>query len=391
MDELFDSLRPARPSNKTDQERVDAVLSHPLFMTSQDMALEYAEQNEETVSAIQSLVFDGTPQEMAENFKLQGNACFLEGKMKYKHAIKYYTQGIECKADDNELNSVLHSNRAAVNLELSNFRSVLYDCAQAIKLNPKNVKAYYRSVKALLALDRIDECIDSCKHGLLIDPTNPHFARDMKKAKERGEQLAELRRLQDIKAAAKQSEEQALNQALASRKYHMKNVAEDPDDDETGVAPQHPDASPYRIELLPSGELSFPVMFLYPEFSQTDVISSFKESDTFYSHFEIMFAQPAPWDPQHHYHPQALDFYFESQPEKYAKENKELVSILKSVQAAGAPSQDAAHRYVCCTLADVLAHPKHTIVNGLVRIIILSRQSSEFSLNYRKEHRRLNK
>ena len=57
--------------------------------------------------------------EVAENFKTQGNACFVEGKRKFKDAIKFYTQGIEAKAEDNHLNSVLHSNRAAVHLELS--------------------------------------------------------------------------------------------------------------------------------------------------------------------------------------------------------------------------------------------------------------------------------
>ena len=57
--------------------------------------------------------------EMAENFKHQGNACFKEGPRKYQNAIKFYTQGIECKVDNELLlNSALHSNRAAVHLEL---------------------------------------------------------------------------------------------------------------------------------------------------------------------------------------------------------------------------------------------------------------------------------
>jgi hypothetical protein len=270
-----------------------------------------------------------------------------------------------------------------------NYRSVLYDCGRAIQFNPKNIKAYFRSAKALLALDRITECIDCCKKGIYIDPLNAQFNLIVKQADARSVSIAEMDALRAEKGAAKLKKETVLNDALAQRKYHMKVELEDADDESTCMPIQHPEADPYRIELLPNGVLSFPVMFLYPEFSQSDVISSFLEGDTFYSHFETMFSSAAPWDKDHFYHPQALDFYFESQPEKYAKENKELVSILKSVQAAKSPTQDAAHRYVCCTLADVLAHPKHTIVNGLVRIIILSRNSQEFSLKYRKEHRRL--
>lgn len=53
-------------------------------------------------------------------------------------------------------------------LKTENYRKVLIDCSKALKLNPKNSKAYYRSVKALYALDRIEEAIDCCEHGLAV-------------------------------------------------------------------------------------------------------------------------------------------------------------------------------------------------------------------------------
>jgi hypothetical protein len=71
MDKLLESFGPAVPSNKTDEEKINAVLSHPLFMTSQDLAEEYAEGNQETVSAIQSLVFDGTPEGFSQIFLIE--------------------------------------------------------------------------------------------------------------------------------------------------------------------------------------------------------------------------------------------------------------------------------------------------------------------------------
>ena len=53
---------------------------------------------------------------------------------------------------------------------LANFRSCLYDCSRAIKFNPSNIKAYYRSCKALLSLDRVDEGLDCCVQGSILDP-----------------------------------------------------------------------------------------------------------------------------------------------------------------------------------------------------------------------------
>jgi hypothetical protein len=59
MDSIFDNFSSSLVGGeKTEQERIDAVLHHPLFMTSMKDDLQYTD----TIEAIQSLVFDGTPQ-----------------------------------------------------------------------------------------------------------------------------------------------------------------------------------------------------------------------------------------------------------------------------------------------------------------------------------------
>ena len=62
MDSFLEQLGPALEGtkSKTEKERVDAVLNHPLFMNS--LGESEDKENENTVSALQSLVFDGTPQ-----------------------------------------------------------------------------------------------------------------------------------------------------------------------------------------------------------------------------------------------------------------------------------------------------------------------------------------
>ena len=97
-------------SNKTDQERVDAVLNTPFFMTSLN------DTEDPTIEALQNLQYDGSPQEIAQNFKSNGNSCFKQGK--YKDAIEFYSKAIAQPLLDNNFASILYSNRAAVNLIL---------------------------------------------------------------------------------------------------------------------------------------------------------------------------------------------------------------------------------------------------------------------------------
>lgn len=363
-------------SEKTDEERVNAVLNHPFFMAN----INEENMDSDTVSALQSLVFDGTPEEAAENFKVQGNTCYA--MKKYEDAVKFYTQAIDSKSADDMLNSSVYSNRAAVNLELSNFGSVLRDCALAIRCNSKNIKAYFRSIKALIALDRVDEGIDCCRKAIELDPDFETFHMDLKRLQDRKRRLEEIAAVVKRKVEETEKTANIIKDALVERNYRSV---------ETGSTEslQHPDAAPYRIEFV-EGELCFPVVFLYPEFNQSDVISSFGESDTFCHYFEQMFSSRSPWDGNHLYQPQNLDWYFETHTEKYAKESRKLVSVLRSVSASGSPSQDLAQRYVFLTLGDVLRSNQFTIVNGVVTFILFSRNSSDFSAKYRAEFLKIN-
>jgi len=49
-----------------------------------------------------------------------------------------------------------------------NYGSVLRDCGTVITISPKSLKAYYRSVQALVELERFEEAIDCCKRSLAI-------------------------------------------------------------------------------------------------------------------------------------------------------------------------------------------------------------------------------
>ncbi|KAG1715955.1 hypothetical protein ID866_1179 [Astraeus odoratus] len=93
-------------------EKLAAVESLPLFMKS----LPGEDTTDVAVQALQSLAYEGTPDEIAQNFKEQGNDYF-KGK-RYREAIGFYTQGLDAKPSESALLEALLCNRAACNLEL---------------------------------------------------------------------------------------------------------------------------------------------------------------------------------------------------------------------------------------------------------------------------------
>ncbi len=200
--DLTPSLPPALAMNsgKTVDEVFAELNQHPLFMTELD--------DNDDVAALQALAYEGTPFENATNFKEQGNECFREKR--WADAKEFYSSGINlllaesrrrAKGDppkpeqlqgledpnydldsseeikkETLLLEQLYVNRAACHLELKNYRSCTLDCAGALRLNPSNVKALYRSARALLALEKLADADDACVRGLKIDENNAALA-----------------------------------------------------------------------------------------------------------------------------------------------------------------------------------------------------------------------
>jgi hypothetical protein len=88
---------------------------HPLFM--RDLEADDPENLE--LEALKALAYEGTPLELAQNFKEQGNEAFREKR--YRDSLEFYTKGIIAKSGDAEIEKNLFLNRAAVNLELGMF------------------------------------------------------------------------------------------------------------------------------------------------------------------------------------------------------------------------------------------------------------------------------
>ncbi|TKW55421.1 Hsp70/Hsp90 co-chaperone cns1 [Colletotrichum tanaceti] len=367
-------------SGKTPDQVLADLNKSPLFMTE-------LEDNDD-VAALQALAYEGTARENGEEFKERGNECF-KARM-HADAKEFYTKGIEILAleerrrargektfhkekarvggnaenaagqqqeeeeeeerdievedDDDEIaqqKAVLESlyvNRAACHLELSNYRSCWTDCGLALRLNPANVKAYYRSARALLKVGRIAEADDACARGLALDPDNKPLravARDIVEAAERADAKA---RREAEREAREKLRARLLRAALAARGIRTR---------ETEQPPEMEDA---RMRLVPdeddpASNLSFPAVLLYPIHLESDFVKAFGETECLADH--LSYILPVPWDERGEYSPDGVECYMET-----AKGG--LVKVGKKA-----------------TLLKVLSGGNVEVVDGIVRVYVV--------------------
>ncbi|KAI0482866.1 TPR-like protein [Xylariaceae sp. FL0804] len=187
----------------------------------------------------------------------------------------------------------LHVNRAACHLELRNYRSCWLDGAAALRLNPRNVKAYYRSARALLAVGRTAEADEACAGGLALEPANAPLralATDIVTATE----AAAARTRRDAEREATGRRRAALvKAALAARGIRTRSALA------TGDEGRAPDLEDARVHLAPdpdsaSSALVFPALLLYPLAAQSDLVKAFAETDAPADH--LAYVLPPPWD-----------------------------------------------------------------------------------------------
>ena len=74
--------------------------------------------------------------------------------------------------------------RAAVQLLKKNYGKVVEDCEQALKLQPGNIKAYFRAARACNGLHKYPRALEFCEEGLRRDPGNAELGKERTAAQE---------------------------------------------------------------------------------------------------------------------------------------------------------------------------------------------------------------
>ena len=227
------------------------------------------------------------------------------------------------KEMERKIEEACYVNRALCNLELQNYRSTTLDCASTLRLNNKNIKAYYRSAQALLALDKIKEAFDACQHGLSVEFTNTALRNLMTKIRDREKMLKAKDKTKRQEAERSRREKAVLSAALKARNIRVGKTAQPPhlEDASIHLAPD---------PLSPSSSLEFPVLLLYPAHAQSDFVKAMSETDTVSQHLDYIF--PLPWDVEKEYKTKDVELYMETRNGGLVRagKNMNLLKVLAS-------------------------------------------------------------
>lgn len=362
-------------------QSVDDVIKEmnrmPLFMTTLDETDGDGGEND-ALEALKALAYEGTKAEIAENFRQQGNDCARAKQ--WTDAKEFYDKAIaalkapkkepdpedgppvidvtDVEVDEEEeakkekvIEEACYINRALCNLEKKNYRSCIQDCAATLRLNPSNIKAYYRSATACLSLDKIPEAVDACTLGLAIDASNAPLKTLQTKISARKTYLDSVEKARREREAKAASERATLALALKSRGIKTRSTDQAPDLEDAAVK--------LEDKMDPSSALSFPVMLLYPTHAQSDFIKAFAESETLSQHLEYIF--PLPWDEKQEFTLPDVEAYMETIAGGLIKMGKNM------------------------TLGKVLGSGKCEVKDGLVRISVIPKaKATEWIEEFKK-------
>ncbi|KAK6507352.1 hypothetical protein TWF481_005789 [Arthrobotrys musiformis] len=338
----YGPARPPAPSQTDDPTQDLSQL--PLFMSSLD---EVPEGTNDAIEALKALAYEGEPFEIAENFRQQGNEAY---RSKYwRDAIEFYTKALAVGCTVDEINGACYANRAACNLELKNYRRTNLDCAEALKINPQNVKALYRSARACLALDKILEAEDCVLRGLAIEGSNSSLKATQEKISSRKEAIARLDQASRERERLSKAKEIALKRALETRHVIQRTTSKRPPNLPKDVIVR------LRDPLDPGSSLCFPVVVLYPLELQSDFIKSLSEDETIHSQLEEILSPSnlPPWDNKGEYAYPGIDVLVEKQ--KYDMHGKPNLSKI-------GPK---------ASLRKVLREGKLELIDGILTVLVV--------------------
>lgn len=236
---------------------------------------------------------------------------------------------------------------------IENYRACNLDCAATLRLNPRNIKAWYRSASACYALDKMLDAEDACSRGLEVDAKNAPLKALASKIQARKTFIAQQETATRERKERLAKEQFAIKAAFKQRKIIVRA---------TPLPPDTQDASPFLSDPLdPSSTLSLPVLILYPRAAQSDLIKAFEETHSLGDHLGYILPD-MPWDDDKAYRPPLVDCYIATPQGGVAKVGKKI------------------------PLKKILESGKAEVVDGVLRIYVVPRNETEiFIAEFKKQ------
>ncbi|GFR95480.1 tetratricopeptide repeat protein 4 [Elysia marginata] len=345
-------------------EIVEELKNHPAFMKE----IDYSKPLPPEIEGLMQIKYESeNPTARADSYRDDGNDQFK--KKKYAIAIDNYTEGIKSKSPDLDLNAVLYTNRAAAQYHRENYRSSFMDCICARKFKPDHLKAIVRGAQCCFQMNKFADCLRWCDASLMIDPENKLILDLRVRADKRKREQERDERKQALQERKEEAEERKLLQAIQSRGIRVSSVKVSKDsklDPLLLTAMECHNPTGAKVHQDADGILHWPVLFLYPEFAETDFIHAFCETNCFYDHLAHMFGpetEPANWDTERKYKADAIEVFFEN------KDEEKLYKV------------NPDH-----SLLDVLKHKKYEVTAGTPTFILMvkgSKFQKEFLTRYK--------
>jgi len=113
---------------------------------------------------------------LAQKYKDEGNKEFKAGN--YTQAIEHYTKAINAKKE-----KTFYTNRANCFYNLNKFNKCISDCDEALKLDEKFSKAYYRKADAQMTLGLIKEAVDTMNKAIENKVDDEEMRKKLQEAK----------------------------------------------------------------------------------------------------------------------------------------------------------------------------------------------------------------
>ncbi|XP_033736553.1 tetratricopeptide repeat protein 4-like [Pecten maximus] len=293
------------------EERINKLMKHPAFAKEVD----FSQPLHPAMEGLMRLKYeDEDPTARAESFKEDGNEEFK--KKRYDIATDNYTEGIKCECPDRQLNAVLYSNRAAAQFFRGNYKSALLDCIFARKFNSTHMKAIVKGAQCCMEMKKYKEVDRWCSAGLMVEPKNEKLLEMKLKADKLLKKQERDKRKEDTKERKEQAEDMKLIEEIQSRGIQLAGLKLTNSKIHPSLLTnlELPNSGNAKVHVDADNKLVWPVLFMYPEHTQTDYIEAFREDVRFIDHIENMFGphlEPAPWDTDKKYKQDSIQVYFE--------------------------------------------------------------------------------
>ena len=282
----------------------DAWETMPVFMNE---ITESDVKKNEQVAALSSLAYDGkTPEEIAKERKEHGNKMIAfatdpaqENKRNFAFsAIRSYTEAIEVKCDNATLNAQLWSNRSMANFLLGNYGHALTDAMTAVKCDAKYAKAYFRAAKAAHNIKKWEIGKSFCKKGIALEGIIDTQKMELQTLLETI--VADERKDSDkARADNRKSRVAAVVETNLARKITstcgiiVSDLFEIPQE-------QLAQAQIPKPAFDASGHLHIPLLLLYDEFDQSDILQDVDSYECTVADV-VHNILPVPWDTRGRY------------------------------------------------------------------------------------------